>query len=135
MRASLPSGARRRLVQAPPGRTSIWHAMVVKPCGPHQRAAIAWSVQARNTRSRGASNSRVITSSRSLGVMTGSALAAAGMRLSFPLDLTQVVVETIEAGVPELAVVRQPVDRGLERAGLEPARPPLRGAAARDQAG
>src|SRR5258706_6355727 len=122
---SAPVGERRRRSQAPPGRTSISHAMVVKPCGPHQRAASTGSTQASKTRRRGAAKTRV---------MTSSSLFAA-MRFPLLLDLAQIVVEAIEAGVPELAVQPEPVDRALERPGFQAARPPLRGAAARDQAG
>ena len=43
---------RRR--QAPPGRTSISQDSGVKSCGAHQRDACRMSVQAANTRSRGA---------------------------------------------------------------------------------
>src|SRR3954468_20368399 len=50
------------------------------------------------------------------------------------LDLSQVAVETIEASLPELAVQLEPLRHVLQRPRLEPARTPLRRAAARDQA-
>src|SRR6185437_4070401 len=44
--------------QIPPGRRSKLMVVVVKPFGPHHCARCSGSVQAANTRSRGASNSR-----------------------------------------------------------------------------
>ena len=53
----------------------------------------------------------------------------------FGLQLFQIVVEPIEALVEEAAVVFEPIVDVLERPRLDAARPPLRLAAARDQAG
>ena len=44
-------------------------------------------------------------------------------------------VEAVEAAFPELPVVLQPVRGVLERLGLQPARPPLCVASARNQSG
>src|SRR2546430_12691244 len=118
--------------KAPPGRTSIVQDGVVKPCGPHQRTSRSASVQALKTRGRGASKTRAMTSSRSAAVL---ALPPAAMSPPFRLQLAQIVLQAIEALVPETAIVLQPVGGLLERSRLEPARPPLRLAAARDQTG
>ena len=67
---SLPSGERITIQICPPGRTSIWHSGLVKPCGPHQAAMCSGSVHMRNTSSRGASSSRVSdTSPRKCGIV------------------------------------------------------------------
>src|SRR2546426_6845041 len=62
---SLPSAPREMYRQAPPGRTSILSTIVVYRRGPHQYGIDFGSAYAVNTRSRGASNTRVITISRS----------------------------------------------------------------------
>src|SRR2546426_2328310 len=118
--------------KAPPGRTSIAQDGVVNPCGPHQRTRRSGSVQALKTRERGASNTRVMTSSRSAGVV---ALLPAAMSPPFRLQLAQIALQAIEALLPETAIVLQPVGGLLERSRLEPAGPPLRLATARDQTG
>ena len=90
----------------------------------------------------------MITISRSLGVVT---FKCGGVRhrwspIAFPalsrgvlfllrLQLVQQGVEALEAPLPELAVALEPVGGLGERLGLEPARPPLRVAAARNQPG
>src|SRR6266498_5718936 len=72
----------------PPGRTSISWTVVVKPFGPHHLTMCVLSVHARYTSSRGASNTRDNTSSRSavalLVEVTGGP-AYAGTR---PVDRT-----------------------------------------------
>src|SRR5438128_3403304 len=117
----------------PPGRTSISQEIVMKPSGPHQPAACSASVHALNTRRRGASKIRVMTSSRCADAT--SALALAVIVLLARLQLAEIIVQAIEALLPEVAVVLQPVGGVLERPRLEPAGPPLGLAAARDQAG
>src|SRR5207245_8454315 len=57
-----------------------------------------------------------------------------GMQLS-GLQLAQIALEAVEALVPEAAIMLDPVGDLLQRARLQPAGPPLRLAAARDQAG
>src|SRR5438105_12637280 len=106
---------------------------MVKPFGPHHCIRRSRSVQALNTMSRGASNTRVMTNSRSAAAATALLFPATLLllRLKFP----QVIVQAIEAFVPESAVAVDPVGDVLERPGFEPARPPLRLAAARDQPG
>src|SRR5215472_4652405 len=114
---------------APPTRMSMSQWIVVKPCGPHQRATCSGCVQALNTNRRGVSMTRVTTSSRSAVLMFAST------SLLLALQFLQVVLQPVEALFPEAAVIFQPVSRALERARSQPAWPPLRRAAAGDQAG
>src|SRR5712692_9744976 len=118
---------------APPGRASSSQTGFVNPCGPHHCATCFGSVHTLNTSSRDASKTRVMTSIRSDGSVAGLFLSA--MFLLLVLKFVQVIVQTIEALVPERAIVLHPVGDVLERARLQPAGPPLRLAAARDQAG
>src|SRR5271166_5421734 len=103
--------------------------IVVKPCGPHQRAMCSGCVHALNTSRRGASMTRVTTSSRSAVLMFASTA------LLLALQFLQVALEAVEALFPEDAVVLQPVGRTLERARFQPAWAPLCLTAAGDQAG
>src|SRR5258708_34974385 len=119
--------------QAPPGRTSISQTGFVKPCGPHHCAICFGSVHAFHTRSRGASKTRVMTNSRSGGGVVG--LFFSVMFLLLVLQLVQIIVQAFEALIPETAIVLHPVRDLLERSCLQPARSPLRLAAARDQTG
>src|SRR5713101_3497922 len=119
--------------KAPPWRTSILHEGIVKPCGPHQRTTRSGSVQALKTRRRGASRTRVMTSSRSVDSM--AALLLSAMSLLPPFQLAQIAFQAVEALFPETAIVLQPVRGVLQRTRLEPAGPPLRLATARDQTG
>src|SRR5580693_3784321 len=125
--------------KAPPGRTSISHDSVVKPCGPHQRAACSGSIHAWNTSRRGASRMRLTTSSRSAKAAAASDLAAAlllrVMVLFLPLQFAKMVFQAIQRLPPEAAIGLEPVGGVLQRRGLEPAWPPLRLATTRDQAG
>src|SRR3990172_7839052 len=103
----------------------------------------------RHTSSRGASNTRSITTPSS-AVPTGVLSPAAIVRLldtisSFQsilmpaigrrpqLQFAQVIVQPIEAFFPELAVAFHPVRHLLQRRGRQPARPPLRVTASLDQ--
>src|SRR5207302_4942696 len=95
-------------------------------------------VWASNTRSRGASRMRVITISRSVGVVTVSCLlplAAISVLLSSVLELLQVLLEPVIALFPETAVRLHPVRDFLERPRLEPGRAPLALPASGDQSG
>src|SRR5260370_42150869 len=112
--------------QAPPGLTSISQTGFVKPRGPHQCAMCLGSVHALNTSSRGASKTRVMTSSRCGALVTAlflSLLAAMLLLLLFQLD--QIVFQTIEALLPETAVVLHPAGDVLEWTCLQLAGPPL----------
>src|SRR5215208_3661068 len=53
--------------------------------------------------------------------------------LSLPLHLLQVIIQPVEAVLPETTVTLHPVGSLLQRPYLEPARPRLRHATARDQ--
>src|SRR5438093_12442342 len=129
----MPSGERMQKLKAPPGRTSIVHEGVVKPCGPHHRIRRSGSVQALKTRWGGASKTRVMTSSRSADF--GAALFLATMPPPFRSQVLQIAIQPIEALVPEAAIVLQPVPGLPERTRPEPAGSPLCLAPAHDQAG
>src|ERR1700733_4479388 len=130
----------------PPGRSSKLMVVVVKPFGPHHCARCLGSVQASKTRSRGASNSRMPMIAR--GSLSRSRLLFAPMLLLLlamfargcfagflGLQRFQIAIEAIEALVVEAAIMVEPVVDRLECARLDAARPPLRCARARDQAG
>src|SRR5919112_249297 len=125
---SRPPGERMQRRKVPPGRRSMSQYGIVKPSGPHQRLTRSGSVHARNTSSRGTSKSRVTTSSSGRG-------SPPVATLPLPPYLLQVVVQTIEAFFPETTVTLHPVGGLLQRPRLEPARPRLRHATARDQTG
>src|SRR5213592_1566671 len=93
-------------------------------------------VWASNTRSRGASKTRVMTISRSVGVVTVSwllPLAPIALLLSSSLELLQVLVQPVVALLPEAAVPLGPLGDLLQRSCLEPGGPPLPLPASRDQ--
>src|SRR5260370_32392257 len=130
---------------APPGRTSISHTGLVKPCGPHQCAKWAGSVHILNTSSRGASMTRLRMSSRSAAAVAACAIwivprvvasagSLVGSRFFRGLDFLQVVVQPVEALFPEPAVMLHPIRGILQPRRLEPAPPPFRFPAARGQA-
>src|SRR5260370_10729755 len=113
---------------APPGRKSNSQTGLENPRGPHHCATCFGSVQALNTSSRGASNTRVSTNSCSLFAMMFP------VTLLFPLflNVSQIVIQPVKAFRPEPPVVRGPVGNVLERTCLEPAGPPLRLVSPRD---
>src|SRR5271156_6347598 len=96
----------------PPGLMSMLQKVVVKPCGPHQRATCSGSIHALNTRGRGASMTRVTTSCRSVvsavTVSTARSLAAPTL-LPLSLQVLQIGFQAIEARVPEVPVMIQPI--------------------------
>src|SRR5258706_3778218 len=103
--------------QAPPTRTSASQTGLVNSFGPHQRARCSGSVHALNTSSRGASKTRVITTSRSIAVSLAGVL---GVPLADILSLLffhfhQIFVETIKAFFPEAAILLHPFGDVLER--------------------
>src|SRR5215207_921134 len=97
---------------------------VSKLAGPYHRATSSGSVQARHTRSRGASNTRVIRTSRLPAVTSLIAI-------SF---LAQMSTEPVHPRLPRSLACLHPFDGVVERGRLHPARPPLRVPAADDQA-
>src|SRR5687768_5882028 len=106
---------------------------MVKPFGPNQRSRCSALVQALKTSSRGASKVR----SRTM-VRADSATGLVGvmlLSLSFSLKLVQVFVETVEALLPELPVVVEPIGDVLERRDFETAGTPLRLPPLSDQPG
>src|SRR5580704_14700107 len=112
--------------QTPPGRTSISEIVVLKPFGPHHCATCFGSVHTANTSSRGASKTRLKTSSRSAVFASALVFAfPAAMFLLLFFKFLKIVVQAIEALVKKPVVVRHPVGDTLERSSLEPARPPL----------
>src|SRR5262245_27604345 len=100
---------------------------------PYQRRTCSGLVHASNSSRRGAANTRVSTISRSEGNVSVIALFLASTSLLLCLQLSQIFVEAVEALLPEAAVALEPVHRVLHRGRFQPARPPLRLAAARDQ--
>src|SRR5688500_7232643 len=119
----------------PPGRTSISCVVRVKPRGPHQFATCSRLVHMSNTSSRGASNVRRATISRDSSISAALLLSlmAAMSLLLLALQFAQVFVQTVEALLPELAVVGEPVVDLFQRPGIEAARPPLGLAPAGDE--
>src|SRR5580693_3891293 len=124
--------------QTPPGRRSKLMVVWVKPFGPHQCAKCFGSVQAANTRSRGASNSRTpmidrgsLSRSRLLFaamftlLLTQLGFRSFGFRI-FGLQRLQINIEAVEALVEEAPIAIEPVVDVLERPRLDPAGSPLR---------
>src|SRR5262245_50120605 len=62
-------------------------------------------------------------------------LLALPSRLLLRLQLLQILLQAIEARLPEPAIMREPIGGVAHWRGVEPARPPLRLAPPRDQAG
>src|SRR3954451_16301730 len=108
----------------PPGLTSIANVLVVNPLGPHHCVRCFGSVQTSNTSSRGALRIRTATISRSPTSVAG--ILPAFILLLLLLKFLEVVVQAIEALVPEPAVMLDPLRHALERLPAQPARPPLR---------
>src|SRR5579871_3837968 len=110
--SSSPSAWRQTKRQAPPGRRSISQTGIVQPSGPSSHCGTCrGSVHAAQTSRRGASNTRVITISRSDGVLKRvrpiSVFAATFvllLLLFLLLHLFEVAVEARVAGLPEAAV-------------------------------
>src|SRR5436190_8074874 len=104
--------ARWTIRHVPPGRKSTSQSATSYLRGPHHFVRCSHAVWASNTRSRGASNLRVITISRSDGVVTVSCLLplpAIALLLSSVLELLQVLVQPVVALLPEPAVLVRPV--------------------------
>src|SRR5579859_3741154 len=120
--------------QTPPGLTSISEMVVLNPLGPHQCARCRGSVQASNTSSRGASNRRVKTSSRSAAPAVALLAAIVVLLVLLGFQFAQVFLQTVEALLPEVAIVLHPVGDVFERRRLQPAGSPLGFPRARDQA-
>src|SRR5580704_8925517 len=120
----------------PFGRRSMSQTESGTPLGSHQCMTCSALVQASNTILRGASKMRVITISRSVGVVTlnlpvffrgdlFSSLRAPTFFLLL-LHLFQVIVQAFKFAFPEAAKGLDPVSDILERNRNEGARTPLR---------
>src|SRR5215469_5041046 len=108
--------------------------MVWNPCGPHHCVTCFGSVHTLKTTSRGASKTRVRTRSGAFlfAALLAPASGAAMVFLLFP-DLSQVIVQSIEALSPEPPVALDPFRHLLQTSRFELTRPPLRFAPASDQ--
>src|SRR5258708_11808996 len=141
---SPPSGARWIQRKAPVGRRSSSQTASSLPLGSQQCATCSAFVQASKTTARGASKMRVITISRSVGVVifTAPMFFTGDLSLSlhapscflFLLHLFQVVVQAGKFLLPEAAKGLHPVGDILERNRHERARTPLRIAPAHNEA-
>src|SRR6266481_6326879 len=100
----MPSRERITMRKSPPGRESISHDVILKPLGPAQHAIRSGSAQALNTRSRGALKTRVMSNSRSRDSLAAALLLTA-ISLLLGLQLAQIVLQPIEAFLPEAAIV------------------------------
>src|SRR3954468_21598977 len=109
---------------APPSLTSIETVDTGTSAAPppNQSAKRSGSVHSLHTRSRGASNTRVIAIPSSAGSAT----------LRPPLRRREAALQAVEAASPEATVLLEPVDRLLERRPAQPRRPKLGRTAARD---
>src|SRR5688572_13638395 len=105
----------------PPSRISKALVVVVKPSGPHQCARCLGSLQARHTRSRGASNSRIVTIASGARSRSTTLFLAATflLRLFLGLQLAQIVLEPVQPVFPKPAIALQPVVDALQRLGLQ----------------
>src|SRR5262245_6170804 len=105
---------------------------MVQPFGPHHALSWSASVHAFQVRESGASKTRVMTKAASVAVAT----LLAGIFPSFPfpcLSRFEMSIEAIEAFLPQMAVGSDPLRDQSELTRLQPARPRLGRAAARDQ--
>src|SRR5580704_229112 len=108
--------------QTPSGRISKLDVVVVKPFGPHHCARCFGSVQASNTRSHGASNSRTAIIAceacpRSMLFVAGTLFVAMSVIFRiFALQLFQIRVEAIETLVEKTAVGVEPFVDVFQRA-------------------
>src|SRR5438445_9564937 len=107
----------------PPTRKSILMTGAVKPFGPHQRLVRSGSVHAFHTRSRGASNTRAITSSLAFAfpfvcffvVLPGIFLPPDFSGLGLLRSFLHVLGQPVEAVLPEDTVPCEPAERRAQR--------------------
>src|SRR5262245_13748847 len=119
-----------------PGFTSNLCVVVVKPRGPHHCTTCSGSVQASNTRAGGALIRRVMTISRSVGILASAVMAS--MPLSFlllRLNLAEINLQAIETFVPQRPVALEPRIDVLQRVRGDAAGAPLCLSAPGDEAG
>src|ERR1022692_1788057 len=131
---SLPAESLETYRHLPPSRTSYWSTVMVRSRGPSHWASSSGSVCARNTRSRGASNSRVmmicgmpgsavICVLPIVGSLRSDRLVAAGVVLPDALQCREQLVEPLMALVPEPLVAGQPGGYLAQRLGVQVAEP------------
>src|SRR5216683_3560109 len=121
--------------KVPPGRSSSFATLTLKPFGPNHFSRCPASVNACHTRLRGASKSRVVTNSP-LPALAG-VLFSDMLLLLFALfffQLTQVGVQPVKALLPEAAVLLHPSCYFFQWRRLQPSRSPLRILSTRNQA-
>src|SRR5881628_1746433 len=127
----------------PPCSTSNWNSKPTTAANSRRSKdhclMSSLSVRAFQTRATGASKVRSTTSGSSLVTTLSFAaiwllLALNFLRLVLALQFLEVAVQLVEALLPVAPVILDPVGDVLERIRLEPAGPPLRLAAALDQA-
>src|SRR5882672_398208 len=113
--------------KAPPTRKSTVQKGRLQPWGAYQRFSASGSDHARKTRSRGASKSRMMR--------TSASVFAAARPIAFLLFLegAEVMVEAVEALIPEPPVMFHPIGHLAEGAGAEAAGAPLGPAEAGDE--
>src|SRR6476659_10083825 len=102
---------------------------IVQPSGPSSHWGMCLgSVQAAKTRRRGASTARVMTTSRSLGVVNVVArvLVAGAIVLLLSLEVVEVGVEPRVTRLPEPLEFAGPLGDLADGRGVEGARTPLR---------
>src|SRR6185312_10223444 len=123
---------------SPPGRISDLTVVTVNPTGAFShRLRCSGSVHAWNTSSRGASKKRVMCNSGPVvaGAPRPVLSALADMSLPLLLDGLEVVIQRVEARVPEVAILLDPIRYFLERRRFDSRGAPLCVASARDQSG
>src|SRR5262249_43391238 len=115
---------------------SISQESIVIHLGPHQCGTCSGLVTASKTSLRGASKTRVMTISRSDGIVSvvglvfGSAMLfllcfwSSVLRLA-ALQLAQIFVQPVQALFPVMAIAPHPIGDLLERLRRDPARSPL----------
>src|SRR5438876_731192 len=113
----------------PPTRRSISCETVSNPAGPNHRVSCSGSVQALNTSSRGAANTRDSTISRSSAQLWRASFGSIARLLL--LHPAEVIVEAVEPGLPGPPGVLDPAGDLGQRFHPQPARPALAVLAAR----
>src|SRR5580693_7771825 len=120
-----PSGPLQAQRNIPPGRASSSQTVISQPGGPsnHRLSSSGLKIESQ-TSSRGASNSRTMTISRSVGVVSFRAFRIGKVLSGFllpGLQLVQEGVEALEVGLPEFSILLQPLGGFGQRPGLDPA--------------
>src|SRR5271156_734865 len=135
MSFSFPSPWRHTKRAAPPTRKSISQTARRQSSGPYsQRCTSSGLVQASNTRRRGASKTRVIAISRSLGVVTfnaplffiGALPLCASTFFLLRLQFCKHAVEALEIGFPDAPVSFDPRFQFFQRRRSQRINPALR---------